>query len=199
MVKQRLDDFNIFRILSIDSSTKNIGIAVFDVAINKNRFNKEFEVVDLTTTNIRPRKLADVRGYPRHFDDLALMADIVKSRFTELLELTEPNLVVYEKAFANPRRPGAYGPLNAMVTTITQSVLDFDREIPVLYASPSQVKNALGQKGNCKKEVMFEAAIRHPVVLKFIDPTKITEDEIDAIAVGFYGLGHFKEHWMLYL
>ena len=64
-----------------------------------------------------------------------------------------------ESPFYNRLRPGAFGPLNEILFSIRQAVAEYDSWLQLDLVPPSNVKQALGAKGNCGKPEMIEALL----------------------------------------
>jgi Holliday junction resolvasome RuvABC endonuclease subunit len=113
-------------------------------------------------------------------------------RIIPLLREFNPKVFAHERAFANSRTPGAFEPLVSSITIMINSVLDYNPLTQISTFSPGQVKNAMGQKGNCKKEEMKLACKVDKRLNTFVDANLISEHEIDAVAIGLCCLDVYR-------
>lgn len=101
-----------------------------------------------------------------------------------------PHVVVYETAFNNPSRPGAYGPLVETISMITRSVDAYSLHIPVFGIAPMEVKKAFGVAGKAKgedaKSLVYDKvkALKLPFnCYTYFD--ELDQHSVDAIAVAY--------------
>lgn len=177
----------VFKIIAIDPSTTALGMAMLEID------STTMTIKDIETLCINPRvsprmeTLKDMNGYMRN----------LYNQLKTVIEYHQPLAVSYERPFMNRIRPTAYGPLMRSISVVIDSVLDFNHETLICEFSPAEVKVAMGAKGGCNKEVMLEACLRNDVINSFLDPYSITNDEIDAIAVGFCFINSYKNRKIL--
>ena len=173
-------------ILAIDPSSNEVGIAKFKI----HGGTKEIISIDTVTVYLKPKGWASI---PSTMSPLHERMMRFKSIFTAIMRDTRPITVVHESAFVDGGlRASAVIPLASANMLMSNIVYEFNKDILVHTYTPPRVKNALGAKGNCKKEVMLETFKRHPLVNKFLDYRVMTEHEIDAVAVGLCAIRHYK-------
>ena len=104
--------------------------------------------------------------------------------FQYVLEFYKPLSVVCETPFFNMQRPSAAGPLYELLTTLEQTLFEWDKEKPLYKVEPKTVKKAVGASANAKKDEVRSALSKvkelQCACLDFLD-----EHAIDAIAVGY--------------
>jgi Holliday junction resolvasome RuvABC endonuclease subunit len=164
-----------FKILAIDPSSNFVGIAILTID------SATFNLIDIETLHLNLKIVTNLND---DYTDLFTRMTRLKQHTRDLIESYDIRAIAYERGFADRSKPGAFEPL---VTCTTTMAMEFIEQIPLIRIdvfSPGAVKNAMGEKGNCKKEQMKEACLRNETINKFVKPNEITEHEIDAIAVG---------------
>ena len=98
----------------------------------------------------------------------------------------QPDIIVSEDAFFNPRRPGAYEALIQWILTVA-FVLRDEYQKPLYRIPPRIVKKYISGTGlSNKEEVKAGIQTRTDVVLpEGLDPLTLVEHEGDAIAIGY--------------
>lgn len=99
----------------------------------------------------------------------------------------QPNYIVCESPFYNPKMPMAYGVLVEVLSAIRNMVWTYHPHMTFDLIDPSSAKNAVGASGGAKKEVM-QKAILGMSGLKYVGTIPqhlIDEHSIDAIAVAY--------------
>lgn len=179
-----------FVMMASDPSSNFVGFAFLIV-------DSRTMKLDFVYTSLIDLKYLDVGNDTHPAVDSRIRA--LRKRIIPLLQTFKPKVFAYERAFNNVRTPGAFEPLVASTTVMKQACLDFNPTMNITAYSPGQVKNALGQKGNCKKEVMKEACRTDMRINQFVDVNLISEHEIDAIAVGLCCLDSYRDVKVLLL
>lgn len=174
---------NEYCIIAIDPGSTQLGVAILHIDIDTG------DVMDVYTQTIY---LSGKFKSFRH-DGVVHRMRYLRLQFGSLFEMCNPTLMVYEKGFMNVRRPGAFGPINSSTTIVMDTAVDINRDIQIMEFSPGEVKNAMGAKGNCNKEAMAEACLRNETINKFLNVERVSEHEIDAVAVGLCGRNYYKD------
>jgi hypothetical protein len=117
----------------------------------------------------------------------------LRDALVNLFRIYWPVAVVSESPFFNRLSPGSYGPLLEMVFSIRLAVSLYDSWMGLDVIPPSNVKQALGAKGNCGKPEMITALINNiNITSKLIRPVnELNEHEIDSVAVAYSKYVHF--------
>lgn len=179
---------NPITIFAIDPSSNEIGVAILTVC------PETFDVLSITTHYLGIKKHKSTND---NFEPLVYRMDYYYEEITGLIQYYNPQVVVYERGFMNSSTPGAFGPINTCTSLTCRAAITHNRFIRITQFSPGQVKNAMGQKGNCGKDEMKMGCIAHPIVNKFVDPNNISEHEIDAIAVGLCAVKYYSVNKVL--
>lgn len=97
----------------------------------------------------------------------------------------QPNFIVCESPFYNPRMPSAYGVLMEVLSAIKNTVYHYHPLMVMEMIDPSSAKNAVGASGGAKKELMQKAVLEMPGLnyVGLIAQNQLDEHSIDAIAV----------------
>jgi len=173
-----------FKILAIDPSSYFVGIAL--LTIDSGTY--ELKSIETGLLNIGVKKEVSSTHNPR-FDRILLLEKLI----AKILHENKPLVLTYERGFHNSKTPGAFEPLIMSTTTIINKALNIFPNITIIPFSPGKVKNAMGAKGNCNKDEMKEACRTNKRLLKFVDTTKISEHEIDAVAVGLAAFDFYAD------
>lgn len=179
---------NSLKILAIDPSSNEIGVAVLFID------SATFEVKNIITHYLGIKKHKSTND---NVEPLVYRMDYFYDEIKGLIEYYKPHVMAYERGFMNPRTPGAFGPINTCTSLACRAAISFNRFMRITQFSPGQVKNAMGQKGNCGKDDMKAGCKAHPIVNKFVNPDLISEHEIDAIAVGLCATKYYSENRVL--
>lgn len=125
---------------------------------------------------------ADVELYGRRIITLSFLRSMVR----DLVGQFNPDVVVSEDAFFNPRRPGAYEALVQWILTV-MFVLRDEYQKPLYRIPPRIVKKYISGTGLSDKEgVKAGIQAREDVVMPDgVDPLSLVEHEGDAIAIGY--------------
>ncbi len=170
------------KIIGIDPGTTNIGYSVLRFSAMSGR------IVDTRARTVTAgRELCiDKLAAETHGDRFARIQNLSQTLLTMLHE-DEPNFVVCEAPFYNPKRPGAHAALVEALDAIRQAVYLYHPFLKLELIDPSSAKNAVGASGSAKKEVM-QTAILGMAELNYqgdIPQINLDEHSIDAIAVAY--------------
>lgn len=181
----KLDEF---KFIGIDPGTETLGVCITSLCPYTSQI-----------TNINAFTL--VASKTRHFDkNLANYQDHKLARISalrdsvmDLIVLHSPILVASEAPFYNMRRPNAYAPLVETLLVIRESLLKYNRLLPLLAIDPPTVKKAVGAKGNADKDEVKKALVKYFKDLKFNNKEleNLDEHSIDAICVCFCALKQY--------
>lgn len=125
---------------------------------------------------------SSVEVYGHRIITLTLLRDM----FRELYTHYQPDIVVSEDAFFNPRRPSAYEALIHWILTVSL-VLKDEFNKPLYRIPPKLVKKFISGVGTSNKEGVQSAIFKHKDIVFNPKLTEIvlTEHEGDAIAIGY--------------
>lgn len=168
-----------FRLLSIDPGSTNMGYTVFEVT----SMDQPMNVLHTGTLNVeRLAKLMYGDSMMFYHGLRQAKMQICHEAVYKLLHAWEITYVVSESPYMS-RFPQAYGALMECLMSIRQAVMRYYPELPLALVDPATVKLSVGVKGNSgDKNHMTEAVARlygHQVNVNVLD-----EHAIDSIAVG---------------
>lgn len=172
-----------YHILSFDPGLSFSGWAYSEVDDEKSTFFvKEFGILTPNKTVDHKEYRQDVSIYGKRIITLALLKDMMR----ELLNRFNPDYVVSEDAFFNPRRPGAYEALLHWILTVSFLLKD-EYKKPLYKIPPKLVKKYISGIGTSNKEGVQSAIFKHKDILFSQDVKNLTlvEHEGDAIAIGY--------------
>ena len=175
-------------ILSFDPGLSYSGWAYSTVNEKENIFCVEnFGMLTPNKTVDHKELRDDVSIYGRRTITLALLRDMMR----ELLSQYNPEYIVSEDAFFNPRRPQAYEALIHWLLTVSLLLKD-EYKKPLFRIPPKLVKKFISGEGTSDKSGVQAAIFQHKDI-KFLQPPEensLVEHEGDAIAIGY-------THWKL--
>lgn len=167
------------KIIGIDPGTTSLGICI--VTINP----YTYQVSNLDANTIFANKLPSYDKYLSSIHgDLMARIFAYRSYLEELFIMYKPTLIGSESPFFYRTHPGAYGPLVETLAAIREAVWRYDNTLPLITIPPSNVKKAIGAKGNANKDDVFKALLNYtPFNLDPVFISQLDEHAIDAIAV----------------
>lgn len=176
---------NTFKVIGIDPGSSTTGIAVVDI-------DKDFNIVSINTECLDASKEKTVFKRNHNLEyRLSYMSDKL-----DIILGADVVAISIEMPFINPRRMGSVIPLARLLGIIMNISLKYSPYRLIHKISPSEVKNAIGAKGNADKDAVLDAILSYKEVSDVIDCNSITEHEVDAIAVA---IGLIKKMKVCYL
>jgi len=170
-----------FYIIGIDPGS-NTGVAIFELS------SIDMSILSISTHTVILNNM--ING-----TDVLLERNIVLSKICSYLYDTYiPKAVAVEAAFLNSRFPKAVMQLSQYTTTIDQTFYNKDNFIKILRYPPKYVKKYIGGGGNADKDGMLLATRNIPELLNNIDLNRLTEHEIDAIAIGYVSITELRRY-----
>ena len=171
-----------FTLLAIDPGLNNCGIAIFEIQV------KPFAILSIHALTLKSERLID----DSCLDDDDFIERLHKrykmgNALRSLLERYDPCIVVSESPFFDRRKPGSFAILTEVITTLFDTVVEYNTLIRFSFVEPLLVKKVLGVAGEKGKEVVREAMGKvEDVMTVLIDPLEqLDEHAIDSIGVGY--------------
>jgi len=168
--------YNNFNIIGVDPGSNFVGVSVLEVNV------ETFQIHKISSETINLSKIKS-RTEPNY--DITYKMDNLLHYLTELFRANNPSVVSIENPFMFSKRPGAVIPLAKSLAIIEQAAITYDDSVLIYRISPSEVKNAIGAKGNADKDTMLSTLEHHPILGYYIDIERMSEHEIDAVAMGY--------------
>jgi len=172
-----------YRILSFDPGLSFSGWAYSLADDTTNIFTvDEYGMITPNKTVGHKEYRSSVSRYGQRIITLTLLREM----FRELYLKYEPDVVVSEDAFFNPRRPSAYEALIHWILTISL-VLKDEFNKPLYRIPPKLVKKFISGVGTSNKIGVQEAIFKHKDIVfnPALTGVELTEHEGDAIAIGY--------------
>jgi len=177
-----------FDIIGIDPGTTTIGVSIFKVSLPK------LEIVKIDTILI---DLSLFKNDDYLTTNLFFRLQLLSNRISAIMDEYKPLAFAMENGFINVRRINAFGPLIQAVGAMEMAAVKYDPYIRIFKYPPSVVKNAVGAKGNAGKDDVFDSVMKVKEFKGLIDPTVISEHEVDALAVTWALLKEIKNNDVL--
>lgn len=110
-----------------------------------------------------------------------------KKEFSNILLDEEPDILICESPFFNPRMPNAFEVLVRVMTMLRDTYFEWNSWRDVHTVDPPTAKKSFGGTGSAKKDDMA-ALLRSNVDLEpfMKDLTPIDEHSVDALAVAYH-------------
>ena len=168
------------KIIGIDPASTHIGVAIFYLD------PITLKIYDIETIHLNVTRPVIENTYN---EGILYRLKELREEIGNILEIYKPFLVSIESPYINRMTsPSAVIPLARALETIKESIIDYDPNLTIIGVTPSEGKNAIGAKGGAKKDGVLEAMKKHSVINKlFTGMDTVTDHEIDAIAIGYYG------------
>lgn len=171
-----------FCFIAIDPGLNNTGIAIFYVKINP------FEILSITASTLRADRLLDDTGLDdEDFTERLHKRYKMGNALKRILEETNPCVVVSESPFFDRRKPGSFAVLTEVLTTLFDTVVNYNPLIRFSMVEPLLVKKVLGVAGQKGKEVVREAMSKETLLIQALSSPleHLDEHAVDAIGVGY--------------
>jgi len=172
------------KVLAIDPGTTNCGWSILEYVTTTG----EITIAKLGT--IHPRRIVSrvaMDDRREKFGGGILRIDLLRNEISDIIEENNPEFIAIEDAFYNPKFPNAYGIILQCITTIQLLIFrSFNKKI---YKIPTKShKETVTGNGSIKKDCVQNIVINHPELTYRSEKLKLkmTQDEADAISVGFH-------------
>jgi len=162
-----------FYLIGIDPGN-NTGLALFEI------YTDTFEIKNISTSVVVLNTLVHTE------EELLMNRNIILGNLcVRLAETYDPNIMAMEAAFLNSRFPKAVMQLSQYTSTVEQAFYCYNKFIKLFKYPPKYVKKAIGAGGNADKDGMTVAVANISELSSKIDLSRVTEHEIDALAIGY--------------
>ena len=168
-------------LISIDPGVNNCGISVLDITSTPEV--KDVVLVKNARKFTEDEKVVEAKHGPRVVKVLAILAQL-ESLYAKYPEV---DTIVVEAPFYNALTPSAFGSLLEVISAIRYNfVLKHDLQYKAI--EPMLIKKMFTTKAMASKELIKQylvAKIAEKSIIVHADPEKLSEHEIDAIAIGY--------------
>jgi len=171
-----------FKLVAIDPGN-NVGVAVYTIS------SIDMAVLAIESFTIVLSK--QVTG----LIDMSMERNIIlESACAKLSAIYNPNVVAMETAFLNSRFPKAVMQLSQYTSTVERTFYKYNNFLKLYRYPPKYIKKYIGAGGNADKNDMTVAVSNIPEISNMVDFNRVTEHEIDAIAVGYITVAHLRQY-----
>ena len=171
-----------FCFIAIDPGLNNTGIAIFYVKVTP------FEILSITASTLKSDRLIDDSGLDdENFTERLHKRYKMGNALKRILEETNPCVVVSESPFFDRRKPGSFAVLTEVLTTLFDTVVNYNPLIRFSMVEPLLVKKVLGVAGQKGKEVVREAMSKETLLIQALSSPleHLDEHAVDAVGVGY--------------
>jgi len=162
-------------ILSVDPGT-NMGVAIYTVSV------PDLEILNIETTvlDLNVRTKPDVM-----YKNLLLRIEKIQLYISHIGFNYNPHILAMEAAFVNSRFPKSVMYLSQYIAAIELTLKNNNPFIKIFNYPPKLVKKTVNAGGKADKDMMTIAINNINEISNKIDPTRLSEHEVDALAVGY--------------
>lgn len=172
-----------YNIISIDPGT-NMGVAIYTLDSDSGL------VVGIST---HVYSLNNHICTTHKLNNLLLKTQAIERACTSLYNLYKPVAMVVEAAFLNSKFPKAVMQLSHFIATIDNTMFRLNPLIKFFRYPPTYVKMGIGAGGNADKVAMRKQVSSIPEITNFLDVSKVSEHEVDALAIGYVGIMNIRD------
>lgn len=175
------------RILAIDPGTKTMGYAGMEIDVDQ-------ATVDIIYAECHNAEKM-IHRHPllvREYDELTARLEAHREDLYRLMTWLQPDVVVAESPFFNPRRPTSAEPLIRLKQILTEVCLAY--QVELLWIAPQQMKRAVGAKVKDSSKDNVREAISDLIVTGRVNFSpicrqqsldEVVEHTVDAIGIGY--------------
>jgi len=172
-----------FNIVSIDPGN-NIGISIMTIGL------PNYDILSIDTTLVVLENKISKNSNDKILDRLNILNKVV----ADLIRIYNPVAFAVEAAFMNVRFPKAVMQLSQYVAIIDHTIQVTDPFIKVFKYPPKYIKARTAGSGNADKDGMLIGLSKIAEINTKIDLKKISEHEVDAIAIGHTALQEIRDY-----
>jgi len=173
---------DLFNLVAIDPGN-NVGIAIYTLSS-----------VDLTIHNIETLTVV-LNAQTNGLIDLGMERNLILEEVcSRLSTMYSPNVVAMETAFLNSRFPKAVMQLSQYTSTVERTFYKHNNFIKLYRYPPKYIKKYIGAGGAADKNDMTAAVSSISELSGKIDFNRVTEHEVDALAVGYITIEHLRTY-----
>ena len=197
---------NTFKLLAIDPG-KNIGVTVLTVRVdefipfNKMKAHDGVPVsVSFTIVNIETHYIGLDNLIPRDAVDKQLARiGILQQVMGNIMSYFQPDVLAIEEAFLNVNYATAVMQLSQYLSVILNAAINANAYIKLFRYSPKSIKSGFGAGGGANKDDMLTRISTITEYTSMVDITKLTEHEIDSMAIAHVALSEIRNYpFLLY-
>ena len=177
-----------FNIISIDPGN-NLGISIYTID------DEDYKVVSVETIFIILNNYGSEEG--DGYDKINSKLSYLKKFMTEIMNEYKPLALGLETSFLNMRFPKAVIQLSQYLAIIENVSREVYSGIKIFRYSPKAIKSKIEAGGDAKKDDMTTAVSKIEELKGKIKLDKLTEHEIDSLAIGYVMLKEIRQFPMV--
>ncbi len=185
----KIDNHGFINLVAVDPGTNYTGVAILKVSL------PDLKIIGIETI------LLDMFGMENRNvlgTDLQKRLEYVNHNFIKVLNYYKPYSVTIESPFINRFRPQAVIPLANLLWSLESASMMHNKYMIVNRFAPSTIKNKVGAKGGADKIGVLDAVLKMNEITSLINPLKLSEHEVDGIAIAYTQLCLLRENgWLL--
>lgn len=182
--------YKTFRLIGLDPGLNSYGVAAFEVDA------ENLQILNIEAQTFHSWKLPDFTGYDENrIPEHQLKRYRLARELSQVFELIQPCIVVYETPFFDRTKPLAFQRLVEIMTMTVDTVTQYNPNTQFEKKSPQTVKESLGVAGIKGKEVVRDAMELHPEIMSHFPEglSNLDQHAIDAVAVGWTHISHLRK------
>lgn len=181
-----------FFIVGIDPGSTTMGVAALAVRIS------DLELLRIDSFTIDANKPCGGKSYPSSLEETYPARSVrmleISRRLANAFDYYTPLQIACETPFYNPRNPNAYGVLVEVVKTVEIAVRDWNPWRPLYRIESTAAKKSVSPTDEDERKRLrlikdskerIKETVRIFPPLQFLDLSKMSEHEIDAVVVGY--------------
>ncbi len=174
-----------FNIISIDPGN-NLGISIYTID------DEDYKIVNIETIFLVLNNYASEDG--DGYDKINSKLKYLKDYMTKVMKDYKPLALGIETSFLNMRFPKAVIQLSQYLAIIESVSKEVYSGIKIFRYSPKYIKSKIDAGGDAKKDDMTSAVSKIKEITSKIKIDKLTEHEIDSLAIGYVMLKEIRQY-----
>lgn len=177
-----------FNIMGVDPGSRTVGVTILTVRPSGNTtVDLKLDVVGVRTLTL----YIDSSGLGIH-DNIVDRTEKLARLIKGIYYVYKPSMVAIESSFVNLSRMGAVIPLTKAIHTIESTIVGIDKYAKIVTIPPGIIKKVFGSSQKGKDAVLIAIKKKKHLVELMEDVDKVTDHEIDSVAIAFTLLEYIK-------
>lgn len=181
-----------FKLLSIDPGLHNTGITSWMLSA------QTLEILSIDPQRLSSASLIDTTDYDTEDIEEGFRIRISQlNAYREILKRENPDMVVIESPFFNPKRPNSFKVLSEILIGLMDTTRQYDQAIRIFLIPPATAKKTIGVVGIKEKTAVRDALLKISIINQALTRplVSLSDHEWDSILIG---LTHLHQHYSLF-